>query len=192
MQMSCLEEILEFNRTFVSSKAYEPFQTTKFPNKKLVILTCMDTRLGLLLPKAMNLHNGDAKIVKTAGAVVSHAFGSIMRSILLAVYELNAEEVVVVSHYDCGMNGLRAENILDKAMCRGISAETVKTLQHARIGLNEWLTGFSNPEDSVANSVRQIREHPLFPQDVPVHGLIIDPETGRLDIVVDGRKENDE
>lgn len=186
--MSCLQEILDHNRSFVSKKAYEPFRTTKYPNKKMVILTCMDARLGELLPQAMNLQNGDAKIVKTAGAVVSHAFGSIMRSILLAVYELNAAEVCVVGHYDCGMNGLQAEDILKKATSRGISRETVKTLQNARIGLNEWLTGFNNPEESVAHSVKQIREHPLFPQDVPVHGLIIDPETGRLDVVVDGGK----
>ncbi|WP_410513610.1 carbonic anhydrase [Paenibacillus sp. BR2-3] len=184
--MSCLQEILEYNKGFVSRKAYEPFQTTKFPNKKLIILTCMDTRLGEMLPKAMNLQNGDAKIVKTAGAVVSHAFGSIMRSILLAIYELDAAEICVVSHYDCGMNGLQAEKIIEKAISRGISNETVRTLQKARIGLNEWLTGFSCPEESVAHSVRQIREHPLFPADVPVHGLIIDPETGRLHVVVDG------
>lgn len=184
--MSRLHEMLEHNRNFVSNKAYEPFRTNKYPNKKMVVLTCMDTRLGEMLPKAMNLENGDAKIVKTAGAVVSHAFGSIMRSILLAVYELEADEVCVVSHYDCGMSGLQADKILAKAVNRGITKETVKTLQNARVGLNEWLTGFHNPQDSVEHSVRQIREHPLFPQDVPVHGLIIDPETGRLDVVVDG------
>lgn len=184
--MSRLHEMMEYNRSFVSRKAYEPFRTTKYPNKKMVILTCMDTRLGEMLPRAMNLENGDAKIVKTAGAVVSHAFGSIMRSILLAVYELNADEVCVVSHYDCGMNGLQADKILSKAKSRGITGEAIKTLQNARVGLNEWLTGFQSPEESVAHSVRQIREHPLFPPDVPVHGLIIDPETGRLDIVVDG------
>jgi carbonic anhydrase len=34
-----------------------------------------------------------------------------------------------------------------------------------------------------------LRQHPLFPPDVPVHGLVIDPETGKLDLVVDGYKE---
>ncbi|MCY9444161.1 carbonic anhydrase, partial [Bacillus spizizenii] len=43
-----------------------PYKTTKFPSKKLVIVTCMDTRLTELLPQAMGLKNGDAKIVKNA------------------------------------------------------------------------------------------------------------------------------
>lgn len=62
----------------------------------------MDTRLVELLPRAMNMKNGDIKIVKSAGALVSHPFGSIMRSILVAVYELNADEVYVIGHMIAG------------------------------------------------------------------------------------------
>ena len=74
---------------------------------KMVIISCMDTRLVELLPKAMNMRNGDVKIIKVAGAVISHPFGSIMRSILVAVYELGADEVCVVGHHDCGMAKFR-------------------------------------------------------------------------------------
>src|SRR5688572_12832805 len=81
--MSVLSEILTFNKDFVSSKEYEKFETDRFPNKKLVILTCMDTRLTELLPQAMNFRNGDIKLIKNAGAIVSHPFGSVMRSILV-------------------------------------------------------------------------------------------------------------
>jgi carbonic anhydrase len=31
-----------------------------------------------------------------------------------------------------------------------------------------------------------IRNHPLLPHNLPVHGLVMDPETGKLDLVVDG------
>ena len=31
-----------------------------------------------------------------------------------------------------------------------------------------------------------VRHHPLLPEEVPVHGLVIDPGTGTLDVVVDG------
>src|SRR4051794_13010280 len=104
--MSIIAEILEYNQTFVASRAYESLRTDRMPNKKLVVLTCMDTRLTELLPRAMNLANGDAKLIKNAGALVTHPFGSVMRSILVAVYELNATEICVVGHHDCGMAGL--------------------------------------------------------------------------------------
>ena len=34
--------------------------------------------------------DGDAKIIKNAGAIVAHPFGSVMRSVIVALYELNA------------------------------------------------------------------------------------------------------
>ncbi len=181
-----LDEILKFNQTFVEKKQYERYQTTKFPNKKLVVLSCMDTRLVELLPNAMNLKNGDVKIIKNGGAIVSHPFGSIMRSILVAVYELNAEEICVVGHRDCGMQRLDSKTILAKAVQRGASEETLTTLKHAGIDLDLWLKGFDTVEEGVKTSVSIIQHHPLLPKDVAVHGLIIDPETGRLEKIVDG------
>src|SRR3712207_9294072 len=84
----------------------------------------MDTRLIELLPRAMDVRQGDVKLIKNAGAIVTHPFGSVMRSILVAVYELNAAEVSVVGHYQCGMAGLSCGRILDKAGRRGGSEET--------------------------------------------------------------------
>src|SRR5438034_8863571 len=114
MKMSILNDILEHNRAFVARGDYKPFATDRFPDKKIVVVTCMDARLIELLPAAMNLRQGDAKILKTAGAIVSHPFGGIMRSILVAVYELDAREVLIVGHHDCGMTGLSCARIIDK------------------------------------------------------------------------------
>src|SRR6476469_10811760 len=99
--MTTLSEILDHNKTFTANREYEEFLTDRFPNKRVVILSCMDTRLVELLPRAMGFRNGDVKMVKNAGAIVSHPFGSVMRSILLAIYELMAEEVIVVGHSGC-------------------------------------------------------------------------------------------
>src|ERR671914_2972008 len=131
--MSLLSEVLEKNRSFVDRGEYESLRTDRFPNKKLVVVTCMDTRLTELLPRAMNFGNGDVKLIKNAGAIVSHPFGSVMRSVLLAVYELGAEEVVVVGHHDCGMTGLSCARVLDKAKARGVSEETLGMLANSGI-----------------------------------------------------------
>lgn len=48
-----IEGILKYNREFVEKKEYERFLTSKYPDKKLAILSCMDTRLTELLPAAL-------------------------------------------------------------------------------------------------------------------------------------------
>lgn len=184
--MNLLTDILDFNKTFTEERMYEAYTTTKFPDKKLVILTCMDTRLVELLHKAMNMKNGDVKVVKNAGAILTHPFGSIMRSLLIAVYELKADEVYVIGHHDCGMSAIESGQVLEKMQERGISEETLNIINNSGIDLDEWLTGFDSVEESVEHSVNMIRNHPLMANEVPVHGLVIDPKTGKLDLVVNG------
>ena len=75
-----IDEIIDYNKTFVAEKSYEKFITDKYPDKKLAVLSCMDTRLTELLPAALGLKNGDAKIIKNAGGLVISAFDSAMRS----------------------------------------------------------------------------------------------------------------
>lgn len=184
--MGMLEEILEYNANFVKEKKYKEFETTKYPNKKLVILTCMDTRLLELLPKALNVKNGDVKLIKNAGALVSHPFGSIMRSLLVAVYQLQAEEILVIGHHDCGMSGMKAEKMIESMKDRGVKDGTLEMLNYSGIDVEKWLEGFTSVEESVSHSVEMIRKHPLLPKDVPVHGLVIDPRTGKLDLITNG------
>lgn len=184
--MSALQSILEFNEKFVTEKQYEEYVTTKYPDKKIVVLTCMDTRLVELLPKSMNLRNGDIKIVKSAGAIVNHPFGGIMRSLLVAIYELKAEEVFIIGHYDCGMSAIDSNVMINHMLERGIKQETIDIINYARVDLKEWLRGFGDIKTSVLKSVDLVRSHPLIPEGIPVHGLIINPETGKLDLVSDG------
>lgn len=184
--MRILDEILSYNETFVSEKKYKDYVTTKFPTKRIVILTCMDTRLVELLHKSMNLKNGDVKIVKNAGATVNHPFGSIMRSILIAVYELQAHEVLVIGHHDCGMTHVKSHETIEKMKERGISEQIFRTLEFSGIPIEKWLEGFDSVEENVRNSVDMIKNHPLMDKKVPVHGLIIDPSTGKLDLVENG------
>lgn len=184
--MGLIHEILEFNSSFVEHGDYEAYRATRFPNKKLVILTCMDSRLVDLLQKAMNLKNGDANIIRNAGAIVVQPFGNIMRSVVVSFYELRAEEIAVVGHHDCGMTALKSQKIIDKMKDRGIDDGVFNTLIHGGIQLDRWLIGFDSVKESVEKSVGIIKNHPLLPKGVPVHGLIIHPETGALELVVDG------
>lgn len=184
--MNTLEEIMNHNREFVEKKEYAPYKTDKFPDKKMVVISCMDTRLVELLPKAMNITNGDVKIIKTAGAIVNHPFGSVMRSVLVAIHALGAEEVFVVGHEDCGMSAIDPEAFISKMKDNGVPEETFQTLENVGIQVNNWVKGFSNVQESVNESVKLIKNHPLIPAHIPVTGMVIHPETGKLSVVNDG------
>ncbi len=181
-----LDNILNHNERFVFHKKYEKYTATKNPNKKIVILSCMDTRLTELLPKAMNIKNGDAKIIKNAGATITHPFGSVIRSLLLAVYEFNTEDIIVVGHYDCGMTNLDGDYIVKQMLKRGIEEKTMTILNNSLVDIGKWLEGFSCAEEMLMATVNSILNHPLFPTDINIHGLLMHPHTGALDLIVNG------
>lgn len=175
-----IEDILEYNRRFVENGAYEQYITSKYPDKKLAILSCMDTRLTELLPAALGLKNGDAKLIKNAGGVISHPFGSVVRSLLIAVVELHVEEIMVIGHTDCGVQSLNPEEMLEKLKERGIPEANIEILKNSGIRLDEWLKGFETVEESVRGTVSILQNHPLIPKDVTIRGFVMDSVTGGL------------
>lgn len=179
-----IEEILAFNRQFVQDKGYEKYITNKYPDKKLAILSCMDTRLTELLPAALGLRNGDAKIIKNAGAVISHPFGSVIRSLLVAIYELGVSDVLVIAHSDCGAHHMDSAEIIERMKARGIRKEQIDMIHYCGVDFNSWLGGFDDTEESVKGTVDAILHHPLIPSDINVHGFVVDSLTGELTQVV--------
>lgn len=181
--MSIVPSMIEFNKQFVADKKYEQYLTDKFPEKKVAVLTCMDTRLIELLPQALGIKNGDAKFIKNAGAILTQPFGSAMRSILVAIHELGAREMLVIGHKGCGMTNIDSAKLVNRMIENGVDPLSIETLENAGIRMDKFLRGFSKPEEGVMDSVRLIRRHPLFPKDVPVHGFVIDPVTGELEVI---------
>lgn len=175
-----IEEILRHNRKFVADGEYKKFITTKYPDKKIAIVTCMDTRLVELLPAALGIHNGDVKMIKNAGGTITNPFDSTMRSILVAVYELGVNEVMIIGHTDCGVQGMDAKEMIHLMLERGIPKDHIELMAHCGIDLDKWLEGFDDLEVSVRDTVDLVSHHPLLPSDVSVKGYIIDTVTGEL------------
>lgn len=175
-----IQEILEHNRRFVEEKGYERFITSKYPDKKIAIVTCMDTRLVELLPAALGFRNGDVKIIKNAGGVITNPFDSTMRSILVAVYELGVREIMVIGHTNCGVQGMDADEMLSHMRSRGIPEEHITLMTHCGIDLKSWLHGFEDTDEAVKETVDLVARHPLMPSDIVVRGYVIDTVTGQL------------
>lgn len=175
-----IESILEYNRQFVESEEYRRFETSKYPDKRIAIVTCMDTRLVELLPAALGIKNGDVKMIKNAGGTITNLFDSTVRSLLVAVYELGVNEIMIIGHTGCGVQGMDANEMLDIMRKRGISEEHINLMRHCGINLNEWLHGFEDTEQAVSETVDLIKNHPLMASDVTVRGYIMDSTTGAL------------
>lgn len=181
-----IDEILRFNAEFVAAGGYEPFRTSKFPDKKIAILTCMDTRLTLLLPAALGLKNGDVKMIKNAGGIVCGPYDSAMRSLLVGVYELGVEEIMVIAHNDCGACHLSGKEMTHFMIERGVSPEAIAAAKSDGVNPEEWLEGFHDTRQAVCASVAAIVGHPLMPRDISVRGFIIDSVTGALTEITGG------
>lgn len=175
-----IDDILEFNRRFVADKGYEKYVTTKYPDKKVAVVTCMDTRLTELLPAALGLRNGDAKIIKNAGGTVLKPFSTEVRSLLVGIYELGVEDVMVIGHTDCGAQHISGPGMIEAMRGRGISDEAIEACRYFEVDFDSWLCGFDSVEESVRASVRMLERHPLIPDDVRIWGFIIDSVTGEL------------
>lgn len=178
-----IDEILAYNKKFVEEKRYEQYAASKYPNKKIAIITCMDTRLVELLPAALGFKNGDVKIIKNAGGVVSNPFGSVIRSLLVAIIELGVEEVMVIGHTDCGVQHIDSELMIHHMKERGITQESIDLMKYCGVNFENWLAGFDTVEQSVTDTVDTIKHHPLMPQDIKIGGYVIDSVTGELHVI---------
>lgn len=175
-----INEIIEYNQKFVKEKKYLPYITSKYPERKLAIVTCMDTRLIELLPAALGIKNGDAKIIKNAGGMIVHPFGSAVRSLLIAIYELGVEDIMVIGHTDCGVQHMDVDEMIAKMKKHGIQDDVIHHIEYCGIDLQKWLGGFDDIESSVQESVSILKNHPLIPHHISIHGYIMDSCTGAL------------
>jgi carbonic anhydrase len=160
------------------------------PARRFAILTCMDARLDPA--KFAGLSEGDAHVIRNAGA---RASDDAIRSLVISYKLLGTREWFVIHHTDCGM-----ETFTDDVM-RGLLAGSLKTASLGPDGWKDpggegsteadyvdWLT-IRDREQSVRSDVRRIRNHPLVPREIPVHGLLYDVTTGRLEEVADHARE---
>ena len=97
----------------------------------------MDTRLVELLPAALGIKNGDVKMIKNAGGVVTNPFGSVIRSLLVGIIELGVTEVLVIGHTDCGVQHIDSEMMIHHMKNRGISQESIDLMKYCEMCIRD-------------------------------------------------------
>jgi carbonic anhydrase len=93
--MSVIDEVRAANEIY--SRNHELRKLTPRPERRLAVLTCMDTRLSI---RTLGLKTGDAHIIRNAGGIVTE---DTLRSLVVSHYLLGTEEIMVINHTDCGL-----------------------------------------------------------------------------------------
>src|SRR6266851_10193383 len=127
--MSVIDEVLQANEIY--SRTHELRRLTPRPERKLAVLTCMDTRLSI---RTLGLKTGDAHIIRNAGGIVTE---DAIRSLLISHYLLGTEEWMIVNHTDCGMLTFKDEELLAKLSAQWDTTAVTPVHFHAFRDLEE-------------------------------------------------------
>ena len=179
--MSVLPEVLAANDKYAQSFG-DRGSLALPPARRFAILTCMDARLDPA--KYAGLSEGDAHVIRNAGG---RASDDAIRSLVISYKLLGTKEWFVIHHTDCGME------FFTNDVMSGLLASSLETAQLGADGFTDigkgpgspegryinWLT-IADAELSVVEDVARIRNHPLVPANIPIHGHIYDVRTGRL------------
>ena len=176
-----LKEVLQANAGYAAVFG-DKKDLTLPPARGFAILTCMDARLDPA--KYAGLAEGDAHVIRNAGG---RATDDAIRSLVISHKLLGTREWFVIHHSNCGMELFSDEiigDLLDDSLETASFDGTTWSNPHHGHGSShghfiKWHT-IADPQDSVAQDVRRIREHPLVPRNIPIHGYIYDVHSGRL------------
>jgi len=160
--MSVIDEVLAANEIY--ARTHELRRLTPRPERKLAILTCMDTRLSIL---TMGLKTGDAHIIRNAGGIVTD---DSLRSLVVSHYLLGTEEFMVINHTDCGLMHSTEEDLRTRIQNRTGTAAVAPAFFYA----------FKNVDENVRHQLQKLRTHPWIPEKVAIRGFVYDVTTGLL------------
>ncbi len=171
-----IDEILAHNERFVQEKTLPIIGHT--PRKRMAVVTCMDCRLVQMFEQALGLERGDVLELRTAGATISKPERQGAANVL------GVREVAVIGHTHCGL--AHANPIVLTASMQAQGVDPQQLIQDEGLegtqGLVDWLGAFDDVHVNVREVVNVIRNSPYLPK-IPVHGLVIDIETGKLEMV---------
>jgi len=160
--MSVIDDVLQANEVY--SRTHELRRLTPRPERKLAVLTCMDTRLSI---RTLGLKTGDAHIIRNAGGIVTE---DSLRSLVVSHYLLGTEEIMVINHTDCGLMQTTEQDLRNRIQNRAGTAAVAPAFFYA----------FQNIDENVRHQLQKLHTHPWIPKEVAVRGFVYDVTNGRL------------
>ncbi|HDR4590218.1 TPA: carbonic anhydrase [Bacillus cereus] len=154
--------------------------------KKVLLLTDMEHGIEPIIQQVTNIQRENMLTIHSCDSVIVHPFGDIMRSIIIAIYQENVEEIFVVGIEDKKTDVVNLQIQRDSIKNnREIDYLFKNCMPEFSSGsLNAWLSGQENVSENIEKSIDMIRHHPLVPSNIKVHGFMID-RTGEKEKVVE-------
>ena len=178
--MRLFEAIFDVNRRAAREERTLASPETFSASLPVAVLTCFDPRLNTLLPKVLGVPESELIWLRNAGNVITGPMSSTLRSLSLACVVEGAKEIAVIGHSDCLLCKASLMQLTDDFRSLGVDRERLPE------NLVEFLNIFASERQNVIKATDFIRQSPLIGPKVPVHGLMLDTETGRLEWIVNG------
>ncbi|WP_265939708.1 carbonic anhydrase [Bacillus thuringiensis] len=154
-------------------------------NKKVLLLTDIEHGIEPIIQQVTNIQQENMLTIHSYDSVIVHPYGDIMRSIIIAIYQENVEEIIVVGIED------KESDVVNLQIQRD-SIKNNRELDYlfencmpefSSGSLDEWLSGKENVSENIEKSIDMICHHPIVPSDVKVYGFKIDRTRGKETVV---------
>lgn len=182
------------NLVISPSMEHFPVKMKQLNGKKVLFIIGMQDQLEQWLYSANLIPPEQILILKSYGPVISEPYDGLMRSIVIAVYEENVEEIFVIGAADSDKSISDPTDLLSKMKQKGSLEDKKQTVEYlfkhcfSELTANDkaqWMEGSKRVRDGITQSVDMIRRHPLMPSGIRVCGLLMDTVNGTYTQVVE-------
>ena len=179
--MRLFDAILDANHRAIAGDNTAGVHVADFPAElPVVALTCIDARLNRFFPGVLGLPEEYFIWLRNAGNIITSPLSSTTRSLALACAIKGGREIAIIGHTDCKVRGTTISQLIDCFKTLGIERQALPD------NLTEYFGVFASEQQNVIHAVDLIRHSPLIGAKIPVHGLMVDTATGKLDWTVNG------
>ena len=179
--MRLFEAIIDANHRAVAGDQNAGLHPTEFESElPVVALTCIDVRLNPLLPEVLGVPKERFIWLRNAGNIITGPLSSTMRSLALACVVKGGKEIAIIGHTDCQVGKTTTAELIDRFHALGIERHLLPA------NVNEFFGMFASERVNVIKAVDVVRHSPIIGPKIPVHGLLVDIETGKVEWLVNG------
>ena len=174
--MHLLEAIIDANHRALAGDERAGLHPAEFEDAlPIVALTCIDPRLNPLMPEVLGIPEEKFIWLRNAGNIITGPLSSTMRSLALACAVKGGREIVIIGHTDCLVIRTSMMQLTERLKMLGVDRTQLPE------NLTEYFGLFASERQNVLKAVEFVRSSPLIGPRVPVHGLLVEIDSGKLE-----------